>query len=304
MEETLEMLEQIPNRRYKDTVFRMVFKEKKELLSLFNAINGTNYSNPEELEINTLENAIYMSFKNDISCVLDMRMNLFEHQSSVNPNMPLRDLFYVSRLYEKMVVGKDIYSRKRIKLPTPKFVVLYNGEEEQPERKIMHLSDSYSVDTGEINLELTVLQININKGCNQELVDCCQTLSGNIQFTDRVRKYQKEMTLPEAVERAVAECINEGILADFLRANRAEVISMSIFEYDEELHKRTLREEGMEEGMEKGRENAITEIIKNMLDKHQSPEFISNMVSCPIEYVYKVKDDMELVVCEDSRYEV
>ena len=218
--------------------------------------------------------------------------------------MPLRDLFYVSHLYEKMVVGRDIYSRKRIKLPTPKFVVLYNGEEEQPERKIMHLSDSYSVDTGEINLELTVLQININKGCNQELIDCCKTLSEYIQYTDRVRKYQKEMSLPEAVERAVTECINEGILADFLKANRVEVISMSIFEYDEELHKRTLREEGMEEGIEKGRENAITEIIKNMLDKHQSPEFISNMVSCPIEFVYKVKDDMELVVCEDSKYEV
>ena len=114
-------------RNYKDTLFRMIFRDKKELLTLYNAVNGTHYDNSEDLEITTLENAIYMNMKNDVSCILDMRMNLYEHQSTVNPNIPLRDLFYVARLYEKIIIGKDIYSSNRIMLPTPKFVIFYNG---------------------------------------------------------------------------------------------------------------------------------------------------------------------------------
>ena len=109
-------------RNYKDTIFRMIYRDKKELLALYNAVNGTHYDNPDELEITTLENAIYMNMKNDVSCIMDMRMNLYEHQSTVNPNIPLRDLFYVARLYEKLTIGKDIYSSKRIMLPTPKFI--------------------------------------------------------------------------------------------------------------------------------------------------------------------------------------
>ncbi len=96
-----------PIRNYRDTIFRMLFREKTELLSLFNAVHGTKYENPEELEITTLENAVYMSMKNDISCVLDMQLVLYEHQSTVNPNMPLRDLFYVSKLLEEMTRMRD-----------------------------------------------------------------------------------------------------------------------------------------------------------------------------------------------------
>ena len=123
------------NTNYKDTIFRMLFKKKPQLLELFNAINNTAYNNPEELEVVTLENAIYMSIKNDVSCLLDMRIQLYEQQSMVNPNMPLRDLMYVCGQYEKYIIDKDIYSRKLIKLPTPRFVVFYNGTEKQPERR-------------------------------------------------------------------------------------------------------------------------------------------------------------------------
>ncbi|MBO5509206.1 MAG: hypothetical protein J5962_01970, partial [Lachnospiraceae bacterium] len=104
-------------REYKDTVFRMLFSEKKELLSLYNAVNDTSYDNPDELQITTLKNAIYMTVKNDISCVIDMRLNLYEHQSTVNPNIPLRDLDYVSRTYSAFYRDKDIYSPRMIKLP-------------------------------------------------------------------------------------------------------------------------------------------------------------------------------------------
>ena len=158
-------------RNYRDTLFRMLYRNKKRLLSLFNAVNGTQYDNPDDLTITTLEGVLYLGMKNDVSCIIDMMMQLYEHQSTVNPNMPLRNLFYVSDLLQKYIYeeGIDIYSRKQIKIPTPKFVVFYNGDEEQPERKEIRLSKAFSANTGETNMELVVLQININKGQNEEL---------------------------------------------------------------------------------------------------------------------------------------
>ena len=235
------------NRKYRDTVFRMLFKEKNELLLLFNAIHGTHYEDAEELEITTLENAVYMSMKNDISCVLDMRLDLYEHQSTVNPNMPLRNLFYVSRLLEVQTQKQDLYSAKRIMLPAPTFIIFYNGSESQPERREYRLSDSYAHKDGKVSLELIVLQININPGYNEELMADCHMLFEYMQYTDRVRSFAKVMPLTEAVERAVDECIKEGILSEFLRKNRSEVIPMSIFEYDEKRHMETIRNEGIEQ---------------------------------------------------------
>ena len=250
---------------YKDTVFRMIFKDTGELLSLYNAVNGTHYDNQEELEVTTLENAIYMNMKNDVSCILDMRMNLYEHQSTINPNIPLRDLFYTARLYENIIIKKDIYSSKRIMLPAPKFVTFYNGVENQPERLIMKLSDSYA-QRGEINLELTVVQLNINAGYNEELKQGCPTLYQYMQYVEKVRTYKELMPIEQAVRTSVDECIAEGILKDFLIRNKAEAVQMSIFEYDEELHKRTLREEGYEEGLEQGLKRGKAEAILELLE--------------------------------------
>ncbi|MCR5755765.1 MAG: hypothetical protein K6G30_13250 [Acetatifactor sp.] len=120
-------------RTYKDTVFRMLFTDRKELLELYNAVNDTEYQNPEELIITTLDSAIFMTIKNDVSFVVDMRLGLYEQQSTVNPNMPLRNLLYVSQVYEELVVRTDLYSRKRIMLPAPHFITFYNGEEIQGE---------------------------------------------------------------------------------------------------------------------------------------------------------------------------
>lgn len=233
--------------KYRDSVFRLLFKDKTELLSLFNAINGTNYKDSEELEINTLENAIYMSMKNDLSCILDFRLNLYEHQSTVNPNMPLRDLFYVSKIYEKMVYGDSIYDRKPIEIPVPRFVIFYNGEAKQPERREFRLSDLYSKETGEVALELVVVQLNINPGYNKEIKENCEALSGYMKYVEKIRNYSEEMELDAAIDRSVKECIKENILAEFFRKNRAEVIQMSLFEYDEEAHMRSLRRQGEED---------------------------------------------------------
>ena len=163
-----------------------------------------------------MENAIYMTVKNDLSCVIDMRLNIFEHQSSVNPNMPLRDLDYVSRSFRRFYDRQDIYSERLIQLPNPRFVVFYNGVKEQPERKEFKLSDAYTHQEEHPSLELVVLQLNINKGYNDGLMSKCPTLKEYMLFVERVRTYRQDMDIHTAVNRAVNECINENILSDFL----------------------------------------------------------------------------------------
>lgn len=270
----------VANKRYKDTVFRMLFSDKVRLLQLYNAVNDTDYDNPNDLTITTLENAIYMSMKNDISCMVDMRLALFEHQSTVNPNMPLRDLYYVSDTFAKFHNDKDMYSPRLIKLPNPRFIVFYNGEAEQPAIRQMRLSDAYTHNEDEPHLELVVTQININPGYNEELLRRCPVLGEYMSYVDKVRTYQKEMSLDEAVDRAVNECIAEGILADFLRANKAEVMNMSIYEYDEELHIKTMMDIGREEGYKTGMSKGIDGVVSIMRNMNISDEdIITNIVN-------------------------
>lgn len=274
-------------RNYKDTIFRMIYKDAKELLALYNAVNGTCYDNPDELEVTTLDNAVYMNMKNDVSCILDMRMNLYEHQSTVNPNMPLRDLFYVAKLYQKYTAEKDIYSGRRIMLPSPKFITFYNGTDTQPERKVMKLSDSYERKDGEVNLELTVVQLNINPGYNEELKESCPSLYQYMCYVEKVRTYKKDMSIERAVEKAVNECITEGILSEFFKRNKAEAIQMSIFEYDQELHEKTLHEEGYEEG-----ENGV---ILKMYKKGYTLEQIAEIAEKSIEEIKSIIEKGEPV---------
>ncbi|MBE5872856.1 MAG: hypothetical protein E7287_00455 [Lachnospiraceae bacterium] len=235
-------------RKYKDTVFRMLFNDKGRLLSLYNAINGSRYEDPGELEIVTLENAIYMNVKNDLAFLIDLQLHLYEHQSTVNPNMPLRFLQYISKEYEKLIDMKKLYKSKLVEIPTPKFVVFYNGTEKQPERQVLRLSNAYQNKLGEPQLELQVEVLNINAGYNNEIKGQCKVLEEYMQYVDCVRKEAEHKDLETAVSSAVDKCIRQGILSDFLLANKAEVISMSIFEYDEEAVKKILREEAFEEG--------------------------------------------------------
>lgn len=268
----------VANRNYKSTVFAMLFGDRERLLRLYNAISGKNYQDPEALEINTLENVIYMGMKNDLSFLIDDRLSLYEHQSTVNPNMPLRFLFYISDLYSGMTAEENLYGSKAAAIPTPCFVIFYNGAEPQPDRKILRLSDLYTVKTKEAQLELTAELLNINWNHNLELMEACQDLKDYAEYVDRVRKYAGEQPLSEAVERAITECIREGILKEFLEKNRAEVKKMSIYEYDQEKHIRMERQdawedgvqEGIKEGELRGAERQLSKIIKNMMKKGRS----------------------------------
>ena len=285
------------NRNYKDTIFRMLFSDRENLLSLYNAINGTSYDNPEELEIVTLENAIYMGMKNDLAFIIDTNLFLYEHQSTYTPNMPLRDLFYISAEYQKMVNQKSLYSSALQKIPAPNFIVFYNGMDKKEDRWENCLSEAYENLFGEPKLELKVVTLNINEGRNHELLEQCQTLREYAAYVALVRKYAKSMELEAAVEKAVDKCIHDGILEEFLQRNRAEVIAVSIFEYDKEEEERKLRkaefeageQSGIEKGIEKGRQQERQEIVQTLVENGLSVLEIANM------FKVSEKDVLEMV---------
>ena len=248
------------NRNYKDTIFRMLFSDRKNLLSLYNAVNQRDYQNPEDLEIVTLENAIYMGMKNDLAFILDTNLYLYEHQSTYNPNMPLRDLFYICSEYQKLVDHKSLYS------------------------------SAFENLSGEPKLELIVTVLNINDGHNADLMHQCSILHEYAQYVARVRHYAGSMPLDDAVERAVDECIREGILTEFLSRNRNEVISMSIFEYDKELEEKKLRKAEFEAGFSEGMKLNSIETAKRMLKLQEfSLEKISAITGLPFDKVKKLQ---------------
>ena len=245
-------------RNYKDRIFRMVFREKKALLALYNAMNETNYENEDDLKVTTLESALYLEMKNDVSFVLYDELLLYEHQSTKNPNLPLRNLFYVSDVYSELTKDMFLYGSIPVQIPEPKFVVFYNGQENMQEREVLKLSSLYAKKAEHVSLELETLVLNVNMGYNKILMERCRQLNDYAQFVSEVRKrIRKKMPLSEAVNEAVEDCIQRGILAEFLSKNRAEVVKVSIYEYDEEKVKRMFREEWMKLGLEQGKQIGI-----------------------------------------------
>lgn len=251
------MIDTIVQRNYKDTMFRMLFSEKQNVLSLYNALNGTSYTDLTGLEITTLENAVYMNYKNDISFVFDSELVLYEHQSTVNVNLPLRDLIYMTRVLQGITKNENLYGSRLVRIPTPRFIVFYNGTAEQPEQQILKLSDAFEKQAISSDLELIVTVYNINFGHNIQLMESCQVLKEYAQYVQKVRENAKVMAFTDAVESAVDYCIRKGILSDFLTRNRAEAIEMSIFEYNEELHIKSEKELSFQEGCKFGMEQGI-----------------------------------------------
>ena len=254
-------------RNHKDNVFCMLYRERKNLLSLYNAMNGTSYEKEEELEVVTLEEAICMKMRNDAAFVIDSRLNLYEQQSSVNPNMPLRDLYYLTEELKKLAPPGRLHQRRKVKIPAPKFVVFYNGTAKQPERQVYRLSDLFYREEKDPELELKVTVFNINTGYNGELLGKCESLRGYMTFVNKVRDKKASMLrLEEAVRQAVDECNSEGILTVFFRENREEIVEMGIYEFDQELYDKILLEDGKAIGIEKGIEIGILKSIKSLME--------------------------------------
>lgn len=260
------------NKQYKDRLFRLIFSEKEPLLQLYNAINSEQEPIPLDAEvvINTIDDAIFMGMKNDISFIVNGDMCLFEQQSTYNPNMPFRCFLYISQLYAKMYSGhREVYKSQLFKLPFPQCVVFYNGTEYQPERKLLRLSDAFKKENQFPCMELEVLCFNINKGFNQHLMASCPELNGYSIFISKVRTYMNQMQQHDAIDKAIDDCIKEGYLVNILATRREEVVMSILSEYNEKLHMDVVfeegKEEGVQEGVQKGIQEGKLEMIRNLL---------------------------------------
>ena len=231
------------NKQYKSTLFSTIFSDKVNALEMYNALNGTDYDNPDEITITTLKNVVFINRYNDVSYVLGGVFNLYEHQSTFNPNMPLRSFFYTAQSYEKMVDEKKLLSRSRVKIPTPKFVVFYNGSKEQPDVIVQKLSDSFSNKEVQGDLELSVTMINVNYGHNGELMKKCQALNGYSLYISKFREYTEENGLvrEEAARKAIEYCIDNDVMVDFFEERRKEVVGIML-EVTEEIIQDLIRD--------------------------------------------------------------
>ncbi len=287
------------NRNFKDTLFRKIFDNKKDLLSLYNALNDTEHTDENQIVINTIENAIYIGYKNDISFVIDSELNLYEHQSSVNQNMPIRRLIYLTELYKGYIErnGLRIYNETPVKLPFPRYIVFYNGKDGEPERRVMPLSDSYMTNDSNKGqkpcLELEALLININYGCNKELMNKCQKLMEYSQLVALIRKHYDELVekyaklgihksrkeiFAEAVSLAIEEAIRNNILKEILRNNKAEVTNMLLTEFDEKDYIEGVKEESERRGEQRGEQlTKIIQIIKKVKKAKTLPTIASEL---------------------------
>ena len=247
------------NRQFKDRLFRLIFgseEYRENALSLYNEVNHTSYTDASQLIFTTLDNAVYLGMKNDLSFLLGSDMNLYEQQSTYNPNMGLRGLLYFSHLYSSYVEteGLNLYSGRPLKLPAPRFIVFYNGREKRPAREEIRLSDLFEP-AGEGALEVVAKMININYNEGAEILKRCEPLMAYAQLVQEVRdRAAAGMTLDEAVSGGVESCIRKGVLRDILQKYKSEVVGMILEEYDEEKVRDMFRKEYLEEGREQGRE--------------------------------------------------
>ena len=244
------------NRRYKDSVFVDLFGEdkdaKKNFLSLYNALHGSHLDSSTEFKPLRLEHVMYMSFCNDVSCLIDNKIIvLAEHQSTINDNMPVRFLEYVSRLYEQIQNPRDRYSRKLKQIPTPEFYVFYNGEEKYPVQAELRLSDAFAVKSAKPCLELLVKVININYNKDNKLLEKCKPLEEYTLFVETVRRHIR-LDAENGFKNAIKECIQNDILRDYLERKSREVMNMLIAEYDYDTDIAVQREESLRVGIQKG----------------------------------------------------
>jgi hypothetical protein len=281
------------NRQYKDSVFSLLFSDPDTLRQLYGAIEGVDLPSDVPITINTLEGVLYKTLLNDISFEVDKKLVvLIEHQSSINPNMAIRLLLYIARVYEKITAGKNLYGKKRLSVPRPEFIVLYNGADPYPDEDTLKLSDAFEdpsslgVPQGRpFNLEITVKVYNINQGRNEAIIRRCETLRGYSAFVAKVREFEGELAgdkkapqltedeKKEAMDKGITWCIAHNILKTFLEAHGAEVVNMLMTEWKLEDALVVEREEGREEG----REERDREVARNALAEGASPEFVQKI---------------------------
>ena len=279
-------IEEKAKRDYKDTLFRYIFKgeddrSKRWLLSLYNALNDSNYTDINDLKITTIQNAVFLTMKDDLSFLIDDELNLFEHQSTVNPNMPLRGLMYFARLYQSHLADRkqSIYGSTQLKIPAPRFVVFYNGEKEQDDIIKYRLSDAFEKSITEGEFEWTATVLNVNANHNPALQKKCKALYDYSTFVANVRKRIKDgQDRDKAVEAAVDDAINGKLLEGLFEEQKWDIIGMMLAEFDKELYEKTIREEAAQQ-------KAIEDAVKTVIKYHATPEEAAADMGAPLDKV-------------------
>ncbi|MDR1760465.1 MAG: Rpn family recombination-promoting nuclease/putative transposase, partial [Fibrobacter sp.] len=246
----MECNETNPKRTFKDSVFTLLFSEKDKLLELYNAVSGKNLPKNTEIEIITLSNVLFGKQLNDIAFVIENKLVvLMEHQSTVNNNMPLRALLYIAGEYEKIIDQKTLHRRKRLIIPTPEFIVLYNGREDVADYQEMRLSDAFRTQNESHHLELIVKVYNINQGKNLEMTERSQTLKGYEVFISEIHEnLNAGIDLGSAIHKAIKLCTRGNYLLDFLKKHGSEVENMLLSDWKLEDALAVAKEEGFEDG--------------------------------------------------------
>ena len=241
------------NVQYKDRLFSFLFgseENKAWTLSLYNAVNGSSYDDPNEIEITTIKEIMYLGMRNDVSFLISDEMNLYEQQSTYNPNMPLRMMQYTGNLFEKYIKQRNLnkYSSKRLRLPVPKLIVFFNGTSEQPDELILRLSDSFP-EGSKSDIEANVRMLNVNYGKNKDLMDSCRPLMEYSWLVAEVRRNNEaknEEGMSSAIDQAISAMPDDFLIKPFLEAHRLEVKGMLLEEYNETEVMELFKEEGRE----------------------------------------------------------
>jgi predicted transposase YdaD len=282
------------NKQYKNSVFSLLFSDPEVLRGLYAAIEGVEVAPDTPVSINTLTDVVFMDQINDLSFILDDRLIvLLEHQSTINPNMPLRLLMYIARALEKIIDRKKTYAKKLVRIPRPEFIVLYNGTDECPDQMTLKLSDAFKEAgdllggvAGALSLELEAKVYNINPGHNEGILKKCGELAGYSVFVDRVRSYARTMAdEKQAFKAAINDCIEHNILREFLETHASEVANMLLTEWKLEEALEVEREEGREEGLARGREEAKKEDAKNFLALGVSPATVAKATGLDMDTI-------------------
>ena len=258
------MSETTVNNQHKDRLFKFIFgrhENREWTLSLYNAVNKSSYTDSDAIQITTIEDVLYLSMKNDLSFLLADTMSFYEHQSTFNPNMPMRMLIYAGMVYSKYVESHkeevSLYSSSQQSFPTPKLICFYNGVANQPDSRILQLKSAFSEDS-ETDIDVRVTMLNINNGSNEELLRSCRPLAEYSLFVSSVRNYEQKLhDMESAIRKAVDALPEDSMVREYLLANIAEVKEMCLTEYDEDAERKFLKNEGRKEGIAEGLEKGL-----------------------------------------------
>ena len=285
------------NRGYKSDVFSMLLEDRARALDVYNAMAGTAYTDPEIIEIHTLESGVSLTVHNDASFVVSMDsvLNIYEHQSTYNPNMPLRELVYFVTIIKKLVENRYLLSHKLVKIPTPKFAVFYNGDKTRPEREVLKLSDAYENQSDEPQLELMCTVYNINPGNNEDLKKRSRTLREYMIFVgyvnENLAKAKKgNKDYETAIRDAVNRCIAEDILKKFLLERGEDVQKIMMFDLTYEKQMENAKREWYDDGVKEGAIHQLAVSIVKKVKKNKTLEEIADELEESIETIQPIYD--------------